>query len=258
MIAEPLQLNSLAVRDVSLSQGRLSTDRKEFAIMVISVTGSILVFLLEEEDIRRALMGTPLYVHTMIAFASVFLTKVAMRWNRKMRLNVESGYVSHLMERMIMLLESSVTSDRHLLYHIAFGLEKMPAKLGFAVNPTPKPAINEMGHEVSPGQDSVISFGPMGYGPSALPKKALQDNVIAATGDGAGWDPYTADGNTECLRRPDISREHNIGRPGHFAVGSPRFHRGIPGAAYPTTIARFILSPSVAMSEDVIPPFAIT
>ncbi|KAH8649073.1 hypothetical protein BX600DRAFT_404159, partial [Xylariales sp. PMI_506] len=124
-----LQLNSLAIRGVSLSQGRLSTERKEFANMAISAAASILTFVLEEEDMRRAMVGTPLYVHTMIAFASVFLMKVATKWNRIMGLNVESKYVSHLLERMIVLLKSSVTSERHLLYHIAFGLEKMLAKL---------------------------------------------------------------------------------------------------------------------------------
>ena len=66
-----LQVNSLAVRGVSLSQqGKLSTERKEFANMAISAAASILTFVLEEEDLRRALVGTPLYVHTMIAFAS--------------------------------------------------------------------------------------------------------------------------------------------------------------------------------------------
>ena len=133
-----LQMNSLAVRGVSLSQnadgavagGRLSTERKEFANSAISAAVSILTFILEEQDLRRALVGTPLYVHTMVAFASVFLMKVATKWNRVMGLNVESGYVSHLLERMIVLLKSTVTSDRHLLYHIAAGLEKMLVKLG--------------------------------------------------------------------------------------------------------------------------------
>ncbi|KAL1887949.1 hypothetical protein Sste5346_009894 [Sporothrix stenoceras] len=125
-----LQLNSLAVRGVSLRDGdHLSTERKEFANMGISAAASILTFVLEEDDLRRALVGTPLYVHTMIAFASVFLMKMAAQWNRVMGLNVESAYVAHLLRRMVALLQSAVTSDRHLLYHIAAGLEKMLAKL---------------------------------------------------------------------------------------------------------------------------------
>ena len=199
-----LQLNSLAVRGVSLSQGRLSTERKEFANMAISAAASILTFVLEEDDMRRALVGTPLYVHTMIAFASVFLMKVATRWNRVMGLNVEPHYVSHLLERMIVLLKSSVTSDRHLLYHIAFGLEKMLAKIGPAAPkrsaanklPPPNPTVDEPGNEVSPGQDSVISYGHMGYGPGGIGEThTLMGDTAVQTGDGSGsWESY---GSTE-------------------------------------------------------------
>ncbi|RYP00158.1 hypothetical protein DL764_006589 [Monosporascus ibericus] len=118
VIAESLQLNSLAVRDVSLS-----AERKEFTDMAISAAPGILTFVPEEDDMRRVVVGTLLYVHPTIAFASVFLMDVARWWNRMMGLNFESNFVSHLLERMIVLLKGSVTSDHHLLYHIAFGLE---------------------------------------------------------------------------------------------------------------------------------------
>lgn len=126
-----LQLNILAVRGVSLNSGRLSTERKELTNMAISAAASILTFVLEEEDMRRALVGTPLYVHMMIAFASVFLMKVATKWNRIMGFNIEHSYVnvSRLLKKMIELLKSSVTSDRHVLHHIAAGLEKMLEKM---------------------------------------------------------------------------------------------------------------------------------
>lgn len=124
-----LQLNSLAIRGVSLSNGQLSTQRKEFVNLAISAAASILTFVLEEEDMRRALVGTPLYVHTMIAFASAFLMKGTTMWGRVMGLNIEAGYVVDLLERVVSLLRTSVTSDRHVLHHIAFGLEKMLAKL---------------------------------------------------------------------------------------------------------------------------------
>ncbi|RYP73288.1 hypothetical protein DL771_003717 [Monosporascus sp. 5C6A] len=78
MIAESPSLNSLTVRDVSLSQGRLSTEPNEFANMAISAAASILTFVLGEE-IRRALVGTPPYVHTVVTFTSLFLMKVATR-----------------------------------------------------------------------------------------------------------------------------------------------------------------------------------
>ncbi|KAH9240878.1 hypothetical protein K456DRAFT_1744683 [Colletotrichum gloeosporioides 23] len=128
-----LQINSLAVRGISLagsSQDQfLSTERKEFANLAVSAAVSIITFVLEEDDMRRALVGTPLYVHTMIAFASVFLMKVATRWNSVMGLKVEEEYVARLLGRMIGVLKSAVTSDRHVLKHIATGLEKMLEKM---------------------------------------------------------------------------------------------------------------------------------
>lgn len=188
--------------------------------MAISAAASILTFVLEEEDMRRALVGTPLYVHTMIAFASVFLMKVATRWNRIMGLNVESHYVSHLLERMIVLLQSSVTSDRHLLYHIAFGLGKMLAKVGLkpsaasssssssaAKKMSLKPpdgdeaAVRGCNEEVSPGQDSVISYGHMGYGPNALAENAaLAGDAVVPVGAGMGWDSYASNGDAGVTR----------------------------------------------------------
>lgn len=179
-----LQLNILAVRGVSLNSGRLSTERKEFTNMAISAAASILTFVLEEEDMRRALVGTPLYVHTMIAFASVFLMKVATKWNRIMGFNIEHSYlnVSHLLEKMIILLKSSVTSDRHVLHHIANGLEKMLAKM------TAEAEGEGHGrplHATQPEQfgyhkptDEATSAPGIGYGP---PPVQLT---------GAGWDAY--------------------------------------------------------------------
>jgi len=123
-----LQLNSLAVRGVSISHGRLSAERKEFANMAITAAMSILHFVQEEEDIRRALVGMPLYFHTMITFAAVFLMKVTAKWSSIVGLNVDSTSALELLERAIALFQETVTSERHLLHHIGAGLEKMLAK----------------------------------------------------------------------------------------------------------------------------------
>jgi hypothetical protein len=124
-----LQINSLAVRGVSRASGRLSTERKEFANMAVSAAVSILGILLDEEDMRKALVGMPLYVHTMVAFASVFLMKAATRWDRLMGLNIEYAFVERLLERIVVLLKGAVTSDRHMIKLIAQGLHEMLGRL---------------------------------------------------------------------------------------------------------------------------------
>lgn len=167
-----LQLNILAVRGVSLNAGRLSTERKELTNIAISAAESILTFVLEEEDMRRALVGTPLYVHTMIAFASVFLMKVATRWNRIMGFNIEHSYahVARLLENMVVLLKESVTSDRHVLHHIAAGLEKMLVKMtaDAAAEEFTKRDVHYQDH-VPPGMsnghaDPASAYGPQDWG----------------------------------------------------------------------------------------------
>jgi len=123
-----LQLNSLAVRGVSISHGKLSTERKDFANMAITAAMSILHFVQEEEDMRRALVGMPLYFHTMITFAAVFLMKATAKWSSIVGLNVDATSALELLERAIALFQETVTSERHLLHHIGAGLEKMLAK----------------------------------------------------------------------------------------------------------------------------------
>ncbi|KAF0324605.1 C6 transcription factor, partial [Colletotrichum asianum] len=120
-----LQTNSLAIRGVSINSDKLSTERKEFANMAISAASSILTLVQEEEDLRKALVGTPLYVHTMIAFASVFLMKVAAKWGSIMGLNIDYANALRLVNKMISVLKESVASDKHMLKHIGQGLEKM-------------------------------------------------------------------------------------------------------------------------------------
>ncbi|KPM46111.1 Transcriptional activator of proteases prtT [Neonectria ditissima] len=179
-----LQLNILAVRGVSLNSGRLSTERKEFTNMAISAAASILTFVLEEEDMRRALVGTPLYVHTMIAFASVFLMKVATKWNRLMGFNIEHSYlnVSHLLKKMIILLKSSITSDRHVLHHIANGLEKMLAEMtaeaGEEEQGRPLHVLQPEQFDYHKGSNEVITAPGIGFGPPPV--------QLPST----GWDAY--------------------------------------------------------------------
>lgn len=110
-----LQLNSFAIRGIPASQGDLSTERKEFVNIAVSSATSTLTFVLEEADMRRSLVGTPLYVHTMIAFASVFLMKVATIKSQNAPLGYHFSIDPHMvwttLEKMINLLKNTVTSD---------------------------------------------------------------------------------------------------------------------------------------------------
>jgi hypothetical protein len=118
-----LQLNSLALRGIQNTQD-LSTDRREFANIAISCAMTILRLVAEEPDIKAALVGVPLYLHTMVTFAAVFLLKVQQKW-KTVRLGTDSGLIKDLVGQVIQLLNGAKASDRHLSYHIARGLGRM-------------------------------------------------------------------------------------------------------------------------------------
>lgn len=180
-----LQLNALAIRGVSLCGGRLSMQRKEFVNLAVSAAASILTFVLEEEDMRRALVGTPLYVHTMITFACAFLVKGTTMWGRVMGLNIEAGYVTDLLGRVVSLLKTSVTSDRHVLYHIAFGLEKMLAKLR-----TTSGVATAQG-----SRQAALGTGIPGRDDGHFAQRSPTDGHHVAFSN-AGWAPYDGPGST--------------------------------------------------------------
>lgn len=84
--------------------------------------------LLFEPDIRTALVGVPLFTHTMIAFSAVFLLKVAWKWSSTY-LYIDERQVLDLVQQVINTMSSVQASDKHLTNHIANGLRQMLAKL---------------------------------------------------------------------------------------------------------------------------------
>ncbi|KAE8148532.1 hypothetical protein BDV25DRAFT_168365 [Aspergillus avenaceus] len=138
-----LQLNSVALRayHFSLSARPLSNERKKRANLAIESAIGTLLVVLDEPDIQRALVGVPLYLHSMITFAAVFLLKIAARSCMSSipnvpgkqnsiasaGLSIDIAYVRALVGRIVALMVSCSkrASDRHLSHHIARGLKKM-------------------------------------------------------------------------------------------------------------------------------------
>ena len=124
-----LQLNSLSLRGVQqLSLQNLSTSRREYANQAISCALAILQLVITEPDIKDALNGVPLYLHTMITYAAVFLLKVQQQW-KSVGLVTDTVLVHETVAHVITLLNEVRASDRHLSYHIARGLGKMLERL---------------------------------------------------------------------------------------------------------------------------------
>ncbi|KAJ6115568.1 hypothetical protein N7523_005985 [Penicillium sp. IBT 18751x] len=119
------QLNSLSLRGLSPSNTPVfSMDRKESANIAISSAMACLNMVLEEPDIRDAIVGVPIFTHTMVTFSAVFLLKVAINWNSAY-LSINARQVRRLVERVIELMNCVSAGERHLTRHIARGLGKM-------------------------------------------------------------------------------------------------------------------------------------
>jgi len=85
---------------------------------------SILQIVLDEPDIRNSLVGVPIYLHTMITYAAVFLLKVQQKW-KAFKLGTDQILIRDLITRIINLLNDTRASERHLTRHIAVGLSKV-------------------------------------------------------------------------------------------------------------------------------------
>lgn len=83
-----------------------------------------LSMVLDEPDIRDAIVGVPIFTHTMVTFSAVFLLKVAVNWNSAY-LSIDGRQVRRLVERVIELMNCVSAGERHLTRHIARGLGKM-------------------------------------------------------------------------------------------------------------------------------------
>lgn len=119
----------------------MSPERKKRANLAIDSAIATLEMVLQEPDVQRSLVGVPLYVHSMITFAAVFLLKIAAKSRSSgipgsqvqqnsiasAELPIDLTFVRDLVGRTVDLMVSCSrrAGERHLSHHIARGLRKM-------------------------------------------------------------------------------------------------------------------------------------
>ncbi|OAL32569.1 hypothetical protein AYO20_07879 [Fonsecaea nubica] len=124
-----MMLNSLALRGRSLftisSTSTLPTSLRPLASHAISSAHEILIIVLEEPSIRDSMVGVPLYLHTVIAFAVVFLIKMSSRWTG-IGVSIDPELKTKpLIEKVIELFRSCQAGKGHILYAMADGFERL-------------------------------------------------------------------------------------------------------------------------------------
>ncbi|RDW86131.1 Zn(II)2Cys6 transcription factor [Aspergillus mulundensis] len=121
-----LQLNSVALRTYHSSNSTrpMSAERKKRANLAIESAIGTLMVVLDEPDIQRALVGVPLYLHSMITFAAVFLLKIAAKGYSNIVTSSQNQQNS-IASAGLHIDVSKRASERHLSHHISRGLMKM-------------------------------------------------------------------------------------------------------------------------------------
>ncbi|OAQ70985.1 fungal specific transcription factor [Pochonia chlamydosporia 170] len=123
-----VQLFAICLRGLRPSeQFRMSNERREFVNLAIGSAFGALELILNDPDMRRAVMGVPLYLLTTIAYACLFLMKAQTQW-RSANLNIRYENVLSVIEGVVVLLEETSPCVRHVAHYLGRGLNGMLQK----------------------------------------------------------------------------------------------------------------------------------
>lgn len=95
---------------------------------------SVVEMLLHDPDVRDGLVGVPHYIHSMIAFACVFLLRVSIQHNGQY---TDDRIVNSLTTKAAQQFRSTPVGKHHLVHLMADGLEKMIASRPSSSTPVP-------------------------------------------------------------------------------------------------------------------------
>jgi hypothetical protein len=98
---------------------------QESAAAAVAAATAIIETVLTDDAIREGLVGIPHYIHSMIAFACVFLLKIAAQYSGQY---IEDTVVFDLTTRAVQQFRSTPVGKWHLVHLMAEGLDKMLAK----------------------------------------------------------------------------------------------------------------------------------
>lgn len=151
----------------------MSPERTKHANFAIESAIATLKTVLDDPDMQRALVGVPLYLHSMITFAAVFLLKIAAKGCSNgipgsqgqhnsiasAGLLIDNSHVRDLVGHTVDLMVacSERASKHHLSHHIARGLRKMLA--GFEEWERRYASARRPGGQIS--QDADSAFEPI-------------------------------------------------------------------------------------------------
>jgi hypothetical protein len=109
--------------NVKSTSMRLFPELEDIAALAITTALSILQMLIDSEELRAYLVGIPHYFHTMFAFASVFLIKVATRYRQHVQVDINHVFSTN--RQVLKVFQNCPCAKQHLVHRIAQGLKDM-------------------------------------------------------------------------------------------------------------------------------------
>lgn len=162
-----LVLHSVVLRGRSLDKiADLPACLRPLALKAIRAAHSILQHFLQEISPDKGLVGMPFYLHSMVAFAVVFLLKLSTRWQ-----DIGIGIDPHtqswpLVESIVELLRSYQTGKDHMVYKMADGFERMLVQVKKTNAPFGDGATSQAN---LPVDSSTARAQPTSYGVDPIP-----------------------------------------------------------------------------------------
>ena len=175
-----LVLNSLVLRGRPLDKiNELPIILRPLALKAVQAAHSILQHFINEPGYREDIVGTPLYLHSMIAFAVVFLMKMSHRW-QSIGITIDpTRETIPLVEAITQLLRSCKAGANHMVFSMANGFERMLRKLkrSHPENTLPQPSLERTQWEADKtGSDSMVVGDSLQYPDSMQPNTAYNSN----------------------------------------------------------------------------------
>lgn len=121
-----LVLNSLVLRGRPLANLHdLPTSLRPLTLRAIEAAHALLRHFIEDPGSREGLVGMPLYLHSMIAFAVVFLVKMSHCWHI-IGITIDPAQQTRpLIEETIKFLRSCKAGANHMVFSMANGFDRM-------------------------------------------------------------------------------------------------------------------------------------
>jgi hypothetical protein len=123
-----LYLDAYVFRGLSEANPVIPAHFLDTASAAVTAATTIVSSLLEEETLQKGLAGVPHYFHGMIAFACMFLLRVATK--HSVQLFPNTSNLGSAIARLAQLFRATQVGKEHLVHKMAEGLEKMADILG--------------------------------------------------------------------------------------------------------------------------------